>query len=87
MYLMGFPLHWMACGVPDSATWIVHDCTLGSAAFFCLKQMQHCPSQAPTVSPSKVLHDMAGNSMCIRVVIALLAAALGATRPEMMANI
>ena len=69
-------------------SWICNmDCTLGSATFYCLKQMQHCPSQPPTVSPSKVLHDMAGNSMCIRVVMALLAAALGATRPEMMANI
>ena len=30
MYLMGFPLHRMACGVPESATWIVH---WGSAEF------------------------------------------------------
>ena len=75
MILMGFPIHRMYPNVvSEQVAWLI----LG-AMIRVTQSLAHC-----TVAATKVLHDMAGNSMNLRVIMAAIAAAMSATRPEVM---
>ena len=76
LLLMGFPLHRMSTGnLPESVTWLTH--TIGNwSRRKCLR----------LIRGPKVLQDLGGNSMSVRVVMAVLAAALCATDPQKMSQ-
>ena len=79
LVLMGFPLHRMrTMNLPESVTWLTH--TIGTWCGWVCQEIW-CLLLIPA---PKVLQDLGGNSMSVRVVMAVLAAALRATDPQKM---
>ena len=79
LVLMGFPLHRMSTmNFPESVTWLTH--TIGTWCGWVCQEIW-CLLLIPA---PKVLQDLGGNSMSVRVVMAVLAAALRATDPQRM---